>query len=512
MSATFFEKLRYAKTGIVGPRMTDFDKMQALALFGGTSWPEITLTGAPPLSYTAKGQPLTAYTAKGAMTQAAEQQYTLSGVPPLSFSAKGTALSAYSVTGNMSQTGTPTPAQPIVPEECGDRTAQLFDINGTTSYVHAGVSVSDGEIVFASPLPTGNAARIYYAKQYAAGQYTVSAEATGNVGTIRLFSPIEFSGGTYNSYYGGYFQDIPENGLTVDFTESFTIGFIAGRRDGRSSAGGAIKNIMLNTGTTAQPYVPYGYAIPLSCSGTTYPLYLSEPLRKIGDYADSVDSSGVVTRRIEKVVYDGTEENWTMTEVSGVPVARIGVPHTASTEDNINRTPVCTHYIGMYANSSGTCRLINSITAQFADSANAVDSTTWKAWLAAQNANGTPLCLWYVLATAQTETTTAPTITPASGSNTLSVGTTLNASAVSLTTVGGVAPYNPIQPAFAGTADGGGYKLTFTNAGNSYPISMTAPLRKAGDAADELSSSGTITRAIKELALTGTENWIETPY
>ena len=61
------------------------------------------------------------------------------------------------------------------------------------------------------------------------------------------------------------------------------------------------------------------------------------------------------------------------------------------------------------------------------------DLTAFKAFLADEYANGTPVCIWYVLASPVTESTTAPTITPASGSNTLTVGTTLAPSEVSIT-------------------------------------------------------------------------------
>ena len=57
----------------------------------------------------------------------------------------------------------------------------------------------------------------------------------------------------------------------------------------------------------------------------------------------------------------------------------------------------------------------------------------WKQWLADEYTASHPVVVWYVIDEPTTETTTAPTITPASGSNTLSVGTTLAPSEVSIT-------------------------------------------------------------------------------
>ena len=229
------------------------------------------------------------------------QETTLSGVPPLSFSAKGTALSAYSVTGNLSQTGTPTPTQPVTPEECGDL---------VTTGEHAGE-----------------------------------------------------------------------------------------------------------------------YAIPLSVSGTSYPLYLSEPLRKIGDYADTVDSSGVVTRRIKRLVLTGSE-TFTQTVISSGYVygyAPEFPPNKWSTAENI----ISTHYKAEFANRNGNIYFSGS---QLMIDDFRYDTTTdFKQFLADENTAGHPVCVWYVLASPVTETTTAPTITPSAGSNTLTVGTTLAPSEVSIT-------------------------------------------------------------------------------
>ena len=67
------------------------------------------------------------------------------------------------------------------------------------------------------------------------------------------------------------------------------------------------------------------------------------------------------------------------------------------------------------------------------DTVNGTDRASFNAYLAAQYANGTPVTVWYVLANPVTEQVTLPTLTPAKGSNTLSIGTTLPPSEVSIT-------------------------------------------------------------------------------
>ena len=51
----------------------------------------------------------------------------------------------------------------------------------------------------------------------------------------------------------------------------------------------------------------FGVAERVVFAGQTQNIILSEPLCKIGDYADSVDSDGIVTRRIKKLVLTGQE-------------------------------------------------------------------------------------------------------------------------------------------------------------------------------------------------------------
>ena len=53
-------------------------------------------------------------------------EYT--GAVPVEILAAGEPLIDYLISGNMSQTGTPTPTTPIQPQECGERTGNLFDV------------------------------------------------------------------------------------------------------------------------------------------------------------------------------------------------------------------------------------------------------------------------------------------------------------------------------------------------------------------------------------------------
>ena len=60
-------------------------------------------------------------------------------------------------------------------------------------------------------------------------------------------------------------------------------------------------------GDAATDYEHYGYRIPVTVSAgdteESYNIYLDEPLRKVGDYADYLDfKNGKVVRKIRKII------------------------------------------------------------------------------------------------------------------------------------------------------------------------------------------------------------------
>lgn len=177
------------------------------------------------------------------------------------------------------------------------------------------------------------------------------------------------------------------------------------------------------------------YVIPVMVSdGTntqTYPIYLSEPLRRIGDYADEIDfKAGTVTRRIREVVLTGNEQ-WF------VSIDRYYFPLTVYT--SLSSYGLCTHF----KSGAGT-----AYSDSFILGTNAVFGV--KNWfptlqdfvqfLKAQHTAGTPITVYYPI-TPITEQITLPIIPTINGQNTLSVGTTLQPSSMSIT--GHIKPATP---------------------------------------------------------------------
>ena len=166
----------------------------------------------------------------------------------------------------------------------------------------------------------------------------------------------------------------------------------------RASVYKALKNeAVLNEGTTPIAYQPYGYKIPILSGGTTTNKYLGE-----------VQS----TRNIYKWVLTGSEEGWFYS--SGFVYNQTIVPdYLRSTA----QTVVCSHFKAIPNVTAdgnvgdGECALYSVSGVQrlyFRDSTYTTSAADFKTYLQQQYAAGTPVTVWYVLATPQTTTLNEP--------------------------------------------------------------------------------------------------------
>lgn len=161
------------------------------------------------------------------------------------------------------------------------------------------------------------------------------------------------------------------------------------------------------------------YAIPITIGGQTQTVYVNEPLRKVGSYVDTVSSDGTSTQKIQKIVLNGTE-NWSNSDSNNYYMALdiLAIPSTLV---------ICTHQTSTsttYINSDN-CFIDDSGNFNFTIPSIVNDTNAFKNFLATEYANGTPVTIWYALATPVVEQAITPTITPQNGKNTINVTTTL---------------------------------------------------------------------------------------
>ena len=151
---------------------------------------------------------------------------------------------------------------------------------------------------------------------------------------------------------------------------------------------------MLNAGSEALPYEPYGYKLPPTVNGTEYPIYLGE-----------VET----TRRIKKLVLTG-EELWRKSGAyQGSFYAQIvtGILSETYTAycSHLSFTTLSRYAKGRFCFNGDATKNCNLWFNQF-DSSTTVEEL--KSYLATQYAAGTPVTVWYVLATEETAVVNEP--------------------------------------------------------------------------------------------------------
>ena len=331
---------------------------------------------------------------------------TKSGTPTITFNSKINGISSCSIYGNGQQIGVPSPDNIIIPNFCGMRTGNLFDMSDFQLLQVTSTAYRYGTNVGVLPQ----------------GSYTFSATKLAGAQSIYLTSKLN------NTYSQTTISSVPFT-FSADGESEYIIRTAS--NTGTTWEAEKYSDMMLNAGATALPYEPYGYKIPITCAGQTVPVYLGQTQ---------------TVRRIKKLVLNGTE---IITKAASNPVftMQFGGSNTPISENAV--TTLSTHYQAQ-SNTSGTgsvgdarvCIRRGYSTMYIGDTRydNAAD---YKSYLAAQYAAGTPVTIWYVLAKPETGIVNEPLakigdyadeltftnsqiqIPTIEGINTLSVDTTL---------------------------------------------------------------------------------------
>lgn len=150
-----------------------------------------------------------------------------------------------------------------------------------------------------------------------------------------------------------------------------------------------IEFVMLNLGSTALPYEPYGYKLPPTVNGTEYPIYLGK-----------VET----TRRIKKLVLTGEET--VRKDTNSGRSTRYYIAISGIERDATNLLSSHFTYSPWY--EPGTMKgYINTVYFSM-ERSQYPEIADFKSYLAAQYANGTPVTVWYVLATPETAIVNEP--------------------------------------------------------------------------------------------------------
>lgn len=172
-----------------------------------------------------------------------------------------------------------------------------------------------------------------------------------------------------------------------------------------------LDSVYLTMNDTVAGYEPYREPI-------TTPIYLSEPLRKFGDYADTIEyiSNGQakITRNIKSLTLTGAE-TWSLQSVNDYGIYNFYIKTTpakgaylAICNDFVTQKTLIadTQTIGLYlSNDTPEATIYLRV-----DNTIATDVDTLKSWLAAKYNSGSPVIVEYVLDTPTEEIIEVPQI------------------------------------------------------------------------------------------------------
>lgn len=300
--------------------------------------------------------------------------------------------------GNAQQNSTPTPDNPIMPQGCGNMTGNLFDVSrviygtwtdnsGRTqpyAYGARSIDIPSNQITVSfngSVFPFSYSIVFLNSNDEFIIRYHKSTSS--QIREPQTFTPPNTATKFYIQLANGTDSSYP---ITKELIESY--------------------KLMLNLGSTPLPYEPYGYKLDISSGNTTTPVYLGE-----------VQS----TRRIGKQILTGTELVLFNGNSTSNRIMVVTVP-TAKTGTNTPSNVICTHfetkntvsqtaYGGITMRSNGIDFVIGigyDIINVDRDSTAVEVQNAFKSYLATQYANGTPVTVWYVLATPTTDIVNEP--------------------------------------------------------------------------------------------------------
>ena len=331
---------------------------------------------------------------------------------PIEFESNGSNISL-TLNGQSSQASTPTPTNPVDVNGAGEMTRNLFDKNN--AIVYKATLATEGMWQYAS---TASSVRMPCKPNT---EYTISISESASLFRVGETSysriPIDSESVPCTRLFNG--SNLKKITVTTSNDAKYLI-----FQSGTATLETWFNSLMINLGSENLPYESYGYKIPILNGSLTYNKYLGEV---------------PTIRKIKKLVFDGTE-NWI--QVSGTHGFYTQIGNALSSgASNI----ISSHYTASMAATDGTIRIANNKREVLLYD-NYASSTDFKAYLAQQYANGTPVTIWYVLAAPTTSVVNEPLMKIGDYADTLStsipitdttniidVDTTVKPSSISIT-------------------------------------------------------------------------------
>lgn len=350
---------------------------------------------------------------------------TITGTSPLTFKGLGQPLKDYHIFGETIQNGTPSPDYPVDVQGVGEKTVNLLDMTSQNiidkySLNKYGSEVQDNFFCITDFLEiepntyytiniTNRGGGSHYSCFYDENKNFISSHRASGVQTEEKYTYLSPNNAKY----------IRCSLMSITMYPKYAASYM-----------------LTNTETIPPEYIPYGseiYRIPVTIGNTTTPIYIgSDPLYRVGEYADEIRSDGTVVRKVIEQTLMGYGDpggwsSWGNSRWAYVPPR--DVPKIVNDDSSISnyyrKGTENQQYFQWY-------NYIGQMIGFFKDTRfNTI--TEFRDYVKSLYDSGNPLKIYYILETPTTEQVTVPSLSTIVGDNTLTVDTTVKPSAVSIT-------------------------------------------------------------------------------
>ena len=213
------------------------------------------------------------------------------------------------ITGNSIQEGIPTAENPIEIKSVGDKTNNLLDMSpfvGIQSTLgDATLWIADDGSINASGIPTEYIGISREFNLKLSGTLTLSIHGEYD----NLCCQILIRDADLNVLYTSTIsKHVPSVTFNMDDCPTYNNVVLDVKRYTNDTEMSGKCYLQIEQGSTVTEYEPYGYKLPISVNDVIHNIYLTEPLRKVGDYVDYIDyKNKKVVRQVEVVDDSGMD-------------------------------------------------------------------------------------------------------------------------------------------------------------------------------------------------------------
>lgn len=383
-----------------------------------------------------EGKPISNINYKGVDYHFAERNQVTDGI---CINAVEEPLYDMQVSGNSVQDGTPSTETPVEVQSVGDKTSNILNNEEITYAYNAENIVINRDSFSFINIKTKSSSYIYNFKYLDIGTYTIS-------GSVSLSDGLNGGWAIYDEQNSVYLINNSSVGKiegSFEITEArrYRICFFCNYNSPDGTVA-TYTNIKLEKGTTSTEYEPYGYKLPIKANDITTKIYLKEPLRKIGDYADYIDFKNKrVIRKINKLQINDTSDIFKFSAVTNWSAFYLNKSDLISFEENksMNVKIIAKTFIyhpcggGNTNNSwSGTYNIGGSVYTTYRRISFTLPNTITNVANAKQWLANNPIDCYYPITGIAEETIEIPEISTTKGTNIFAVQTEIQPSALSV--------------------------------------------------------------------------------